>query len=77
MNDFIFQNSVSKMNLAKNNLSMTRLAAGLYFILQNEDTSRIVELCATKDWGDNTACVFEQNKIIVENLDGRIEEISK
>jgi len=57
------------------NLGLTVKAVELYFTLPHENTRKLVEACAIKDWGENTACLFNKDSVIVENLDGRKEVI--
>ena len=61
----------------KMNLGLTLKAAELYFELPHEETRKLVEACMVKDWGVHTACLFGQNEIVIENLDGRKETIKR
>jgi len=57
------------------NLGLTVRAAELYLEFPKEETRKLVEACAVQDWGQHTACLFSEDSVIVENLDGRREII--
>lgn len=72
--------TMAKINSSKSNLEQTRHATNLYFALVNRgyptlDAMEIVKGFAEMEWGENTCCVFKNNEVVVENLDGRIEVI--
>jgi len=54
-------------------LGLTKPAIQLYFMLPHEETRKLVETCAIHDWGDGTACMFFEDRVEVEHLDGRKE----
>jgi hypothetical protein len=65
------------MNLLedKMNLGLTKVAAGLYFDFPHTELQELVRACAKQDWGDGTECVFKDGKIVVEHLDGRLQNL--
>jgi hypothetical protein len=66
---------------SRESLECTRTATNLYFQLVksgyvSKDAQDIVQSFSEIEWGEGTHCTFHTDKVVVENFDGRFEELT-